>query len=148
MIWGAMPSNGTAGLFFLPIGTTMNCVRYSKMLEDKLKIHIAVHECNMFMHDGAPCHLSGLVSDFLKNKNIETLDWSGHSPDFNLVENLWATLKDKVADEHPINAKGLKMAIKRIWTQKIIAEYCKHLVHNMPFCLQAVINNKSGHTKC
>ena len=57
-------------------------------------------------------------------------DWSGNSPDLNLIEKLAAILKDKVADENPTNAKNLKMKIKRIWTQKIIAEYCKHLVHS------------------
>ena len=51
----------------------MNAVRYCKMLEDKLKIHMTIYECNIFMHDGAPCHHSKLVSDFLK-KNIKTLD--------------------------------------------------------------------------
>ena len=67
MIWGVMSSNGTAGIFFLPTGTTMNGVRYPKMLEDKLEIHMAIHECNMFIQDGAPCHSSTLVSDLLKN---------------------------------------------------------------------------------
>ena len=43
-----MSSNGTAGSF-LPIGTTLNGVRYRKMLEDKLNIHMAIHECNIFM---------------------------------------------------------------------------------------------------
>ena len=93
-----MPSNGTGGLFFLPIGITMNGVRYRKMLY-KLKIHKAIHECNIFMQDGASGHRSKLVSDFLK-KNIKTLDWLCNSPDLNPVENLWAMLKDKVADEH------------------------------------------------
>ena len=32
-----MSSNDTAGVFFLPIETTMNSVRYRKMLEDKAK---------------------------------------------------------------------------------------------------------------
>ena len=68
------------------------------MLKDKLEIHtLAIHECNMFMQDSAPCHHSKLVSDFLK-KNIKTLDWPGNSLDINPIENLWATLKDKVAD--------------------------------------------------
>ena len=43
-----------------------------------------------------------------------------------------------------LSAKDLEMAIKYIWTQKITAEYCKHLVHIMPCRLQVVINNKSG----
>ena len=65
MTWGAMSSNGTAGLFFLPIVTT-NDVEYCKMLEDKLEIYMAIHECNMFIQDTATCQYSKLVGDFLK----------------------------------------------------------------------------------
>ena len=39
---------------FLPTGTTMNGVRYRKMLENNFEIHMTIHECNMFMHNGAP----------------------------------------------------------------------------------------------
>ena len=41
-------------------------------------------------------------------------DWPGYSTDLNPIENLWAILKDKVADEHPTSAKDLEMAIKCI----------------------------------
>ena len=73
------------------------------MLKDKLEIHIAIHECNMFMQDGAACHHSKLVSYFFKN--IETLDWPGNSPDLNPIKNLWAILKDKVADKQTTGVK-------------------------------------------
>ena len=112
------------------------------MLKDKLEIHMVIHECNMFMQDGAPCHRLKLVSDFLKKKNIKALDWPGNSADLNPIENLWTIIKDKVADEHSTCAKDLEMQIKRIWTQKITAEYCKHLVHSMSCRLQAVIKKK------
>ena len=91
----------------------MNGVRYRKMLQDKLEIHITIHECNMFIQDSVPCHRSKLVSDFFK-ENIKTPDWICNSPDLNSIENLWAILKEKVADEHPTSAKDLEMAIKRI----------------------------------
>ena len=61
MIWGAMSSNGTAGLFFLPKGTTMNGARYLEMLQEKLQLHMA------------PCHRSKIVSEFLKKKKIKRL---------------------------------------------------------------------------
>ena len=125
----------------------MNGVRHSKMLEDKPEIHMAIQKCNIFMQDSAPCHHLQLVRDFLKKKNIKTLGWPGNSPDLNSIENLWTILKNKVANEHPTSAKDLEMAIKRIWTQKITAEYSKHLVHSMSCRLQAVIKNKGGHTK-
>ena len=59
------------------------------------------------------------------------MDWPDNSSYLNPIENLWAILKDKVANKHPISAKDLEIAIKRIWMQKITAEYCKHLVHSM-----------------
>ena len=99
------------------------------------------------MQDDAPCHSSKLVSDFLKNKNFKTFDCFGKTPDLNLIKNLWAILKDKWQDEHSKSAKNLKMARKRIWTQKTTAEYCKHQVHSILCRLQAVIKNSGGHTK-
>ena len=60
MIWGAMSVTGTAGLFFLPNGTTMNGQKYVDLLKDKLELHMNVHNCNIFMQDGAPCHRSRL----------------------------------------------------------------------------------------
>ena len=53
------------------------------------------------------------------------LDWPANSPDLNPIEISWPILKDKVADEHPTSAKNLEMAIKRMRTQTITAEYCK-----------------------
>ena len=64
----------------------------------------------MFIQDGAPCHRSKLVSDLLKKKNIKTLDWPDNNPDLNPIDNLWAILKDKVADAHPTSSKDLETA--------------------------------------
>ena len=77
------------------------------MLEDKLEIHMAIHKCNMFTQDDAPCHHSKIVNDFFMKKNIKMLNRLDSSPDLNLIENLQAILKDKVADEHPTSAKDL-----------------------------------------
>ena len=66
-----MSSNGTAGLFFLPKGTSMNGARYLDMLQEKLQLHMVVHKCTTCMQDGAPCHGSKIVRDFLKKKKIK-----------------------------------------------------------------------------
>ena len=75
------------------------------------------------------------------------LEWPGNRPDLIPIENLWAIFKRQSGRWHPTSAKDLQMAIKRIWTQQITAEFCEHLVHSMPFCLQTVIKNKGEHTK-
>ena len=65
MIWGAISEHGVAGFSFLPPGTTMNGPRYVEFLAEKLKIHVAVHNCTIFMQDGAPCHRSKVAKTFL-----------------------------------------------------------------------------------
>jgi len=147
MIWGGMSVNGTAGLFFLPPGTTMNGQKYVDLLKEKLEVHMAIHKCNTFMHDGAPCHRSKIVTQFLKSKKIQILDWPGNSPDLNPIENLWTVLKDKVSEKHPANTKELQEAIKAVWVLELSAEYCRHLVESMPKRLEAVIKAKGGPTK-
>ena len=80
------------------------------MLEDELKIEVAIYKRNMFMQDGAPVIVQRVIS---LSRRISKRNWPGNSPDLNPIENLWA-LKHKVADEHPTSAKGLEMAIKCI----------------------------------
>ena len=74
MIWGAISENGVAGLFFLRNGTTMNDPRHVESLEEKLKIHMAVHNCTVFVQDGTPCHRSKVATTFLAKNEIKVLD--------------------------------------------------------------------------
>jgi len=54
-------------------------------MKEKLELHMAVHNCEIFMHDGAPCHRGKIVTDFLKTKNIKMLKWPGNN--LNPIEN-------------------------------------------------------------
>ena len=71
MILSGISVNGTAGLFFLPPGTTMNGPKYVNLLKDKLELHMAVHKCKTLIQDGAPCYWSKVVTQFLKSKKIQ-----------------------------------------------------------------------------
>ena len=73
IIWGAMSVNGTAALYFLP-GMTMNDSRYVNLLREELQLHMAVHQCLVYMHDGAPCHRSKVVQSFLNQQRISMLE--------------------------------------------------------------------------
>ena len=147
MIWGAMSKNGTAGSYFLTPGTTMNGSKYVELLKNKLLVHMNVHNTIIFMQDGALCHRSKIVKKFLEENHVTMLDWPGNSPDLNPIENLWAKMKDLVAEKQPSNEKALNQCIKGVWVQKISENYCNSLIESMPHRLQAVIDAKRGHTK-
>ena len=77
MVWGAMSAAGTGGLYFLTSGTTLNGEKYVKVLQEKLQLHtgMTVHQCDIFMHDGAPCHRSRVAKKFLGRKISDK--WTG-----------------------------------------------------------------------
>ena len=89
-----MSANGMAGIYFLKPGTTMSGAKYAELLKDKLLTHMAIHQSLIFMHDGAPCHQSKIVKQFLTKNHIKILDGPRNSPDLNPIENLWSKMKD------------------------------------------------------
>ena len=75
MVWVAMPAHGASSLvYFFQPSTTMNGAKYLELLKDKLDMHMMVHDCNVFMHDGAPCRKAKSVKNFLQEKNVDVLD--------------------------------------------------------------------------
>ena len=75
MVWWAILAAGTGELYFLTPGTTMNGEKYVKVLEEKLQLHMTVHQCDIFMRDGAPCHRSRVVKSFWGRKTSD--NWNG-----------------------------------------------------------------------
>ena len=128
MIWGAMSVNGTATLHFVPAGVTMNSSRYVNLLREKLQLHMAVHQSSVFMHDGAPCYRSKVMQSFLDQQRINMLEWPGKSPDLNPIENLWLTMKRKVAKQQPSSLLGLQHATKEVWVKNLDVEYFRKLI--------------------
>jgi len=79
MVLGAMSAAGTTVAHNVaPEMTTQSkkCIK----LKTKLQLRIFVDQCNIFMHDGATItsHKSKVVKNFLAEKNIRLLGWSGN----------------------------------------------------------------------
>lgn len=148
MVWGAISAKGRSGLWFMPEGSTINGAVYLDVLKDKLPQFMAIHDCDTFQQDGAPCHQTKAVKQWLTQNNINLLGpWPGNSPDLNPIENCWVLLKRKVAGHNPTSLKELKNAIKKVWIEEISPEYCEKLCLSMRTRIEEVIANKGQHTK-
>jgi transposase len=147
MVWGCFSYNGVGNIHFLPKNTTMNGVRYLSMLQNKIPTAMEDLNTSIFMQDGAPCHTSKIVKNWLHEAKIELLDWPGNSPDLNPIENLWHIIKKEVEKRDTGSLPKLELAIRKVWRHDISVEHCENLVNSMPKRLRSVLDNKGEMTK-
>jgi transposase len=74
------------------------------------------HRSTHFLQDGAPCHASKHVKNFLEDKPVEVIDWPGNSPDLNPIENCWNYMKEKLKSKDTGSLPKLINEIKLLWT--------------------------------
>ena len=110
----------------------------------------------IFMQDNAPVHTSGIVKRWLREQDFEMMDWPPFSPDLNLIENLWAIMKDDLRDQYPeiADMRGGPAAIKHrlaevlpiIWT-RISLEVCRSLSKSMVDRVKDIIVMRGWYTR-
>ena len=92
MIWGAITAKGPAGIHLMPSGETIKSCNYLEILKEKVPSWLSIKGCDIFMHDGAPCHQAKVVKTWLQDNGINVLaPWPGSSLDVNPIENCWVT---------------------------------------------------------
>ena len=103
----------------------------------------------ILMHDGAPCHRSRRVQDYLDGPGIEVLPRLGNSPDMNPIEGLWKTLKDKINSVPVTNRRQLTERLIHTWHHDPqISNFARQYIHGMPDKIKALIKAKVGNIEC
>lgn len=136
-----------AGIYFLPRNVMMNGDRYLEVLEGHLLPFMEIHGTMRFLQDGAPCHKAKKVTNFLKDKPFEVMDWPGNSPDLNPIENAWSYMKNQLRKKDISSVPKLSEEIKLMWTKDMSRAYFKKLSDSMPRRMKLVIEAKSDMTK-
>ena len=88
---------------------------------------------------GRNSRFTSAVQEWLRDNNVQQLEWPGNSPDLNPIENLWAVLKRKVSAHHPTGQEDLRKWILHVWREEIGQELCERLCDSMPTRIQCVL---------
>ena len=146
MFWGCFTGSKIGRLHICE--GIMNTEKYIEVLQKRLVPYIdELNNDVIYQQDGAPCHTSKNSLKWIREHNIEVLEWPGNSPDLNPIENLWQVVKSKVAKLHPRTKPELIAAVLKVWYHQIPQSLLEKLSLSMPRRIQAVIDNKGNPTK-
>ena len=110
MFWGAIRSDGRKMSVKCP--NTLTSSSYLDILKDyneKLLFPGLV-----FQQDNAPTHKASIIKHFFRENEWEVLDWPPYSPYLNIIENLWAIVKKRLAKQ-TVSWENLEEKVQEIW---------------------------------
>jgi len=149
-VWAYITYDGDRGIF--PFTGNMEKVKYRNMLEEHL--FDAIEEPGVrggqriFQQDGASYHTCPYVTDWLEENDIECPEWPPQGPDLNIIENVWATLKNELFNRRDRirNKSDLWAHTEEIFYDLTLV-YIRKLYHDIPQRLQSVIKVKGNRTR-
>jgi transposase len=152
MVWGCISWYGVHDLILLE--GSVNAEGYIGVLEENLlpiRQQYFGRRSFIFQQDGARIHTANATMEFLNDQNIEVLEWPAHSPDLNIIENVWRYRKVKLYKLQPsANAKELWVNVFEVmedmWADEM-TQRVQNLFESMPRRMAAVIRARGKHTK-
>ncbi|KAI5155269.1 hypothetical protein ENBRE01_3503, partial [Enteropsectra breve] len=102
----------------------------------------------LFQQDNARPHVSSSTKDWLKEREVECMDWPPYSPDLNQIENLWGILVQRVYSNGRQfeNKEELIETIKKEW-KGIQVDIAQGLVFSMKDRMYDVLTKNGLNTK-
>jgi hypothetical protein len=158
MIWGAIYLGGRSDLILMerdPESKRQGYSANSYLTVLKDQIPRVWQPGLVFVQDNAPIHTAGKVDAWLENEGIITVDWPLYSPDLNLIEHVWAKLKEWVCEHYPDlrdvgsgdeGYQALWEAVKEGW-EALDQDFIDGLIKSMGKRCEKVIEAEGWYTK-
>ena len=143
MVWGFIRHGG--GRNICKVDGNIDSIKYQQILASH---YIPKHKRGqIFQQDGAPCHTSVSTKTFLQQKKIKVLEkWPAQSPDMNIIEHVWAKMKEDTWKTKPKNLDDLWKACEAAF-YAIPDAFINQLYESLPSRMSTVIQAKGSHSR-
>lgn len=143
MIWGGVRYDGKRML--IKCENSIDSDEYQRVLNNALPY--LYNTRYLLQQDGARCHTSHSTTHFLTNKCVRMLQpWPPQSPDLNIIEGIWAILKENVKKRCPLSREDLWNVTKEEF-DAIPNEIIQNLFNSLPRRIKAVASVRGATTK-
>jgi hypothetical protein len=141
MVWAGMCTAGKTGIHIFKgkQNSQAHCQTLEKHLLQYLNNNLYTsphsgHSRRSLQQDNATIHKSLYTSSWLKNNNVDCIEWPSKSPDLNPIENLWFIMKMKVYrnNKQYEHLSDLKNAIEIAWNEIDLERDIMPLIHSLP----------------
>ena len=127
---------------------------YLKILEEQISM---LWESDLiYMQDEASIHTACIIKKWLADNEIEVIDWSLYSSDFNLIKHVWRHLKkwihkhyselETLTDNDQIIKKHMIEILQETWAA-LNDEFLENLIKSMKRQIKTVIKTDDWHIK-
>ncbi|GBN00926.1 Transposable element Tc1 transposase [Araneus ventricosus] len=146
MVWGCVSRLGMGPLRW--IQGIMDKFKYEDILENIMRPYAlnSLRRGFIVQQDNYPKHRSKHIQNWFSRRHVTLLDWSSQSPDFNIIERVWAELERCVLRRNARNADEKFSQLEEEW-KKIPLSFIQTLLDSMPHMCQAIIDAKGFATK-
>ena len=148
-VWGGISRNGATQVKVFC--GNMNAEFYTdEILRDTLLPAIAHLYPQPLTHrlwqDNDPKHTSIRARNFMEENAINWFKTPPESPDLNVIENVWSSMKRYVSKEHPRTQDALVATIIRFWNSHLTVEQCNRYINHIYRVIPKVIEAEGGYS--